>query len=102
MTQTKHMSPADVMTQLLTAIPRRLFTITAGVSGVSFAFGVLAGVLGYRVISRRTQAKQAPFEANYEAWTKAKLYEVATDLDLTGRGEMSKDELIEAVRSAAV
>jgi hypothetical protein len=101
MNRNKLSLPLAVVTQVLTAIPRRLITITAGVSGVSFAFGVFAGALGYRLISRRIQADQADQSANYSAWTKAKLYERAAEYEIPGRSEMSKDELLDAVLSAA-
>ncbi|OEX92629.1 Rho termination factor [Corynebacterium sp. BCW_4722] len=34
----------------------------------------------------------------YEEWTKEELYERAQELDIQGRSDMSKDELIEALR----
>ncbi len=34
----------------------------------------------------------------YEEWTKDELYERAQELDIEGRSEMTKDELIEALR----
>lgn len=34
----------------------------------------------------------------YEDWTKAELYERAQELDIEGRADMTKDELIEALR----
>lgn len=36
----------------------------------------------------------------YENWTKDELYERAQDLDIDGRSNMSKNELVEALRSA--
>ena len=39
--------------------------------------------------------KQPP----YEEWTKDTLYERAQELDIDGRSDMTKDELIEALRS---
>ncbi len=38
--------------------------------------------------------KQPP----YEDWTKDELYDRAQELDIDGRGDMTKDELIEALR----
>ncbi|MEE8599515.1 DUF7218 family protein [Euzebya tangerina] len=35
----------------------------------------------------------------YEEWTKEELYERAQELDVDGRSDMTKDELIEALRS---
>ena len=40
--------------------------------------------------------KQPP----YEEWTKDDLYDRAQELDIEGRSDMTKDELIEALRSA--
>lgn len=37
----------------------------------------------------------------YEEWTKDELYERAQELDVEGRSDMTKDELIEALRSDA-
>ena len=39
--------------------------------------------------------KQPP----YEEWTKEELYDRAQELDIEGRSDMTKDELIEALRS---
>ena len=35
----------------------------------------------------------------YEDWTKDELYERAQELDIDGRSDMTKDELIDALRS---
>lgn len=35
----------------------------------------------------------------YEEWTKDELYDRAQELDIEGRSDMSKDELIEALRN---
>jgi predicted phage gp36 major capsid-like protein len=35
-----------------------------------------------------------------DSWTKAKLYEEATRLDVSGRSKMSKQQLLDAVRAA--
>ena len=35
----------------------------------------------------------------YEEWTKDELYDRAQDLDIEGRSDMSKDELIKALRA---
>lgn len=37
---------------------------------------------------------------NYEEWTKDELYERAQELNVEGRSEMTKSELIEALRGA--
>jgi len=60
-------------------------------------FGAVLGAVGHHLFTRRWRR----VEPNYQAWTKSKLYELAVDLDVPGRGEMSKDELIEAVSRAA-
>jgi len=39
--------------------------------------------------------KQPP----YEEWTKEELYDRAQELDIDGRSDMTKDELIEALRA---
>ncbi|MCL3880748.1 Rho termination factor N-terminal domain-containing protein [Marivita sp. GX14005] len=39
--------------------------------------------------------KQPP----YEKWTKDELYDRAQELDIDGRSDMTKDELIDALRS---
>ena len=36
----------------------------------------------------------------YEEWTRDDLYDRAQELDVDGRSDMTKDELIEALRSA--
>lgn len=35
----------------------------------------------------------------YEEWTKDELYERAKEIDIEGRSDMAKDELIEALRT---
>lgn len=35
----------------------------------------------------------------YDRWTKAELYEKATEMEITGRSDMSKAELLEAIRA---
>ena len=42
----------------------------------------------------RKGGKQPP----YEEWTKDELYERAQELDVDGRSDMTKDELIDALR----
>lgn len=37
----------------------------------------------------------------YEEWTKAELYERAQDLDIEGRSQMNKDELVQALYDAS-
>lgn len=43
----------------------------------------------------RKGGKQPP----YEEWTKDELYDRAKELEIEGRSDMSKDELIEALRA---
>ena len=43
----------------------------------------------------RKGGKQPP----YEEWTKDDLYERAQELDIEGRSDMTKDELIDALRN---
>ena len=47
---------------------------------------------------RSTVGKRGGKSDAYEDWTKEELYERAQELDIDGRSEMSKDELIEALR----
>lgn len=48
---------------------------------------------------RTTAAKRGGQAPPYEDWTKADLYERAQDLEIDGRSNMSKDELIDALRN---
>ena len=47
---------------------------------------------------RSTVGKRGGKSDAYEDWTKEELYERAQELDIDGRSEMTKDELIEALR----
>ena len=47
---------------------------------------------------RSTVGKRGGKSDAYEDWTKEELYERAQELDIEGRSEMTKDELIEALR----
>jgi hypothetical protein len=47
---------------------------------------------------RDEAAKRGGESPPYEQWTKDELYERAQELDVDGRSEMSKDELITALR----
>jgi hypothetical protein len=78
-------------------IPRELVVMTFGVFGAGLAFGMFIGALSYRALRRSSDTS----EANYEAWSKTRLYDLASQQDIPGRESMSKDELIEAIRSAA-
>ncbi|NVB43341.1 hypothetical protein G6O69_36285 [Pseudenhygromyxa sp. WMMC2535] len=80
-------------------IPQRLAYVGVGVFGLGLGLGALVGVLGHRALVRRNGGSVS--SANYEAWTKSKLYDLATERDIVGRGDMTKDELIVALREAA-
>ena len=47
---------------------------------------------------RSTVGKRGGKSDAYEDWTKEELYERAQELEIEGRSEMTKDELIEALR----
>lgn len=47
---------------------------------------------------REETARKGGESPPYEEWTKDELYERAQELDIDGRSEMTKDELIEALR----
>ncbi|MBO9427395.1 Rho termination factor N-terminal domain-containing protein [Labrenzia sp. R4_1] len=56
-----------------------------------------------RIANAQANENQSPSEKGgsqppYEDWTKEELYERARELDIEGRSEMSKDELIGALR----
>lgn len=85
----------NAATNLRDVIPMRLVTVTLGVFGTGLALGALIGALGYRAIAR------AGGQPRYESWTKAKLYDLAADRDIEGRSDMSKDELVDAIRQAS-
>jgi hypothetical protein len=46
----------------------------------------------------QSPSKKGGSQPPYEDWTKEELYERAKELDIAGRSEMSKDELIGALR----
>ena len=48
---------------------------------------------------RNEAAKKGGETAPYEEWTKDELYERAQAIDVDGRSDMTKQELIEALRS---
>lgn len=56
-----------------------------------------------KAISAPSKAPPEPepvFEDDYDAWTKDELYEEAKERDIEGRGSMTKDQLIEAIRAS--
>lgn len=52
-----------------------------------------------RIANTPDASKKGGEAPSYEEWTKDELYERAQELDIDGRSDMSKDELIEALRS---
>ena len=48
---------------------------------------------------RETAGKRGGSSPPYEEWTKDELYERAQEIGIDGRADMSKDELIEALRN---
>lgn len=48
---------------------------------------------------RETAAERGGSSPPYEEWTKDELYERAQEIGIDGRSDMSKDELIEALRN---
>ncbi|QWC86431.1 Rho termination factor [Nocardioidaceae bacterium] len=48
--------------------------------------------------SREEVGRRGGKQPAYEEWSKDELYERAQELDVDGRSDMSKDELIEALR----
>lgn len=56
-----------------------------------------------RIANAQANTKQKPLKKGgqsepYEEWSKDDLYERARELDIEGRSDMNKDELIEALR----
>ncbi len=49
--------------------------------------------------ARQENIKKAQEARRYESWTKRELYERAQNLGIDGRSRMSKEELIEALRT---
>jgi hypothetical protein len=73
-----------------------------------FFGGALAGVLAFLVRNRDTvlgMLDQTPLSKvrtqNLEEMTKDELYERAQKADIQGRSDMTKEELIKALRSAS-
>jgi hypothetical protein len=52
-------------------------------------------------VASATQVLDADDDATtgYDRWTKAELYEKAAELEIEGRSSMTKDELVEAIRT---
>lgn len=56
-----------------------------------------------RIANAQASGSQHPSQkgghaAPYENWTRDELYDRASELDIDGRSDMNKDELIEALR----
>ena len=49
--------------------------------------------------SRESVGAKGGQAGSYEDWTKDELYSRAQELDIAGRSEMNKDELIQALRN---
>lgn len=52
-----------------------------------------------RIANSEDASKQGGKHDKYEQWTKEELYEKAQEVDIEGRSEMSKEELIKALRN---
>lgn len=52
-----------------------------------------------RIANSPNASERGGESAPYEDWTKEELYERARELDIDGRSDMSKDELIDALRN---
>ena len=48
---------------------------------------------------RETAAERGGSSPPYEEWSKNELYERAQELDITGRSDMDKEQLIDALRT---
>lgn len=59
---------------------------------------VAARISNAQANDRQNPSRKGGKAASYEDWTKDDLIERATELDITGRWDMSKDELITALR----
>ena len=49
--------------------------------------------------ARSTAGKRGGRSSRYEDWTKDELYQKAKDVDIEGRSNMTKDQLIDALRN---
>lgn len=52
-----------------------------------------------RIANSENASEKGGKHKKYEEWTKEELYEKAQDVGIEGRSEMSKEQLIEALRS---
>lgn len=52
-----------------------------------------------RIANSEDASKKGGKIDKYEQWTKEELYEKAQEVDIEGRSEMSKEELIKALRN---
>lgn len=63
------------------------------------AFKVAWEAKGWQIFDRKTQQNPIDKAAQLEDMSKSELYEIASDLDISGRSSMGIDELILAIRS---
>ncbi|MFP7673840.1 Rho termination factor N-terminal domain-containing protein [Marivita sp. S0852] len=58
-----------------------------------------ASIANAQANDRQNPSRKGGKASPYEDWTKDDLYERAQELDIDGRSDMTKDELINALRS---
>ena len=58
-----------------------------------------AAIANARASDDQNPSQKGGKQPPYEEWTKDALYDRAQELDIDGRSDMDKDELIEALRS---
>ena len=71
---------------------------TAQAQGVRMVFGT-ARIANAQADENRSPSKAGGKAPPYEEWTKDDLYERAQEIGIDGRSDMTKDELIEALRN---
>ena len=64
-----------------------------------YSKGKAAAIANAQANDDMNPGKKGGKQSPYEEWTKDELYERAQELDIEGRSDMSKDELIEALRA---
>ncbi len=52
-----------------------------------------------RIANSENESEKGGKHKAYEKWTKKELYDKAQDVDIEGRSDMDKEELIEALRT---
>lgn len=95
----KHIPSADEIRENLPSLKDVRSPGGLAVAGFSALVGLALG--GYYVYRSRFNGNgHAALSARpYEEWTKQELYDRARELDIEGRSNMSKEELIEALRA---